>query len=219
VCSNTREGAGAVYKYALDSGRLVRKYTLDERPARHQMNDIALSRRGDAYVTDSLTATVYEIRAGDDELRPLVRLEAGAYPNGIALSADEKLLYVANVEGVAVVDIGSKTVSRLASGEGVATTGADGLYLYRGSLVAVQNANVAPDRVVRLFLSADGRGAERSRVLESNHPDYALPTTGVVVGDELFYVANTQIDRMGEGGKLTPGAPLRDLILLRLKLN
>lgn len=219
VCSNTREGVGAVHKYALDSGKLIKKYTLDGRPARHQMNDIALSKRGDAYVTDSLGATVYEIRAGDDEPRPLVKFEAGVYPNGVALSADERLLYVANVEGVAVVDIGAKTVSRLAVGEGVATTGADGLYLYRGSLVAVQNANVAPDRVVRLYLSADGRRAERARVLESNHPDYALPTTGVVVGDEFFYVANTQIDRMGEGGKLTPGAPLRDLILLRLKLN
>ena len=219
VCSNTEDGAGAVYKYALDSGRLVKKYTLDERPTKHQLNDIALSRRGDAYVTDSLGATVYEIKVGDDELRPLVKFEAGLYPNGIALSADERLLYVANVEGVAIVDIASKTLDRLAGGEGVATTGADGLYLYRGSLVAVQNANPAPDRVVRLFLSADGRRAERSQVLESNRPDYALPTTGVVVGDELFYVANTQIDRMGEGGKLKPGAPLRDLILLRLKLN
>ena len=46
---------------------------------------------------------------------------------------------------------------------------------------------------------------ERARVLESNHPDYALPTTGVVVGDELFYVANTQIDRMGAGGRSDPG--------------
>jgi hypothetical protein len=83
----------------------------------------------------------------------------------------------------------------------------------------VQNSNPAPERVVRLFLSADGRGAERSRVLESNHPDYALPTTGVVVGDELSYVANTQIRRMGPDGRLTPGAKLRGPILLRLKLN
>jgi hypothetical protein len=219
VCNNTRDGAASVHKYALDTGRLIRKYTLDERPARRQFNDIALSRRGDAYVTDSLGAAVYEIKAGGDEPRPLVKLGEGVYPNGIALSADERRLYVANANGVALVDIGAKTVEPLAAGEGVATTGADGLYLYRGSLVAVQNANPAPDRVVRLFLSADGRRAERSRVLESNRPDYALPTTGVVVGDELFYVANTQIDRMGEGGRLKPDAKLRDPILLRLKLN
>jgi hypothetical protein len=219
VCSNARDGASYVHKFALDSGRLIKKYTLDERPAKRQFNDIALSRRGDAYVTDSLGATVYEIKAGDDELRPLFKFEAGLYPNGIALSADERRLYVANVEGISLIDVGSKTAAALASGEGVATTGADGLYLYRGSLVAVQNANPAPDRVVRLFLSADGRRAERAQVLEANHPLYALPTTGVVVGDELFYVANTQIDRMGADGQLTPGAKLRDLIFLRLKLN
>lgn len=219
VCSNTRDGAAYVHKYALDSGRLVKKYALDERPAKRQFNDIALSRRGDAYVTDSLGAAVYEIPAATDELRPLVKFAGGVYPNGVALSADERRLYVASAEGIALVDIGAKTVAELARPAGVATTGVDGLYLYRGSLVAVQNALPAPDRVVRLFLSADGRRAERAQVLESNRPDYALPTTGVVVGDELFYMANTHIDQMGEGGKLRPDAKLGDLILLRLKLN
>lgn len=219
VCSNTRDGAASVHKYALDSGELKGKYTLDERPARHQFNDIALSRRGDAYVTDSLGAAVYEIPAGAEGPRPLVKLEPGVYPNGVALSADERRLYVATAAGISIVDIGAESVAELARGENVATTGADGLYLYRGSLVAVQNANPAPDRVVRLFLSADGRRAERARVLESNHPDYALPTTGVVVGEDLFYVANTQIDSMGAAGQIRPGAELRDLILLRLKLN
>ena len=219
VCSNTRDGAASVFKYALDSGELKGKYTLDERPARRQFNDIALGRRGDAYVTDSLGAAVYEIPAGAERPRPLVKFAPGVYPNGVALSADERLLYVASAAGISLVDIGAKTVSELALGENVSTVGIDGLYLHRGSLVAVQNATPAPDRVVRLFLSADGRRAERARVLESNRPDYALPTTGVVVGDELFYVANTQIDRMGAEGKIRPGAELRDLILLRLKIN
>jgi len=219
VCSNTRDGAASVHKYALDSGELIKKYTIDERPARRQFNDIALSRRGDAYVTDSLGAALYEIPAGADAPRPLVRFEPGVYPNGVALSADERRLYVANAAGISIVDIGTKTISELAYAEHVTTAGVDGLYLYRGSLLAVQNAVPAPDRVVRLFLSADGRKAERARVLESNHPDYALPTTGAVVGDELFYVANTQIDRMGAGGQIRPDAKLRDLILLRLKIN
>jgi hypothetical protein len=219
VCNNTRDGAAFVHKYALDSGELIKKYTLDERPARRQFNDIALSRRGDAYVTDSLGAAVYEIPSGADELRPLVRLEPGAYPNGVALSGDERRLYVATAAGISLVDVGAKTVAELARGENVVTSAADGLYLYRGSLVAVQNANPSPERVVRLFLDAAGGKAVRAEVLESNHPDYAVPTTGVVVGDELFYVANTQIDRMGAGGQLQPGAGLRDLILLRLRLN
>jgi hypothetical protein len=219
VCSNTRDGAASVLKYALDSGELKGKYTLDERPARRQFNDIALGRRGDAYVTDSAGAAVYEIQAGAERLRPLVKFGPGVYPNGLALSADERRLYVATSAGISIVDLGAKSVTELTTGANVAAAGVDGLYLYRGSLVAFQNAVPSPDRVVRLFLSADGRRAERARVLESNRPDYSLPTTGVVVGDELFYVANTQIDKMGAGGQIQPGAKLRDLILLRLKLN
>lgn len=219
VCNNTRDGAAFVHKYRLDSGRLIKKYALDERPARHQFNDLALTGRGDAYVTDSLGAAVYEIPAGADELRPLARFTPGVYPNGVALSADERRLYVANAEGISVIDLRTKARAALAHPANVAVTGADGLYLYRDGLVAVQNANPAPDRVIRLSLSADGRRVEAARVVESNHPQYALPTTGVIVGDEFFYVANTQIDSLGAGGQISPEAKLRDLILLRVRLN
>jgi hypothetical protein len=47
----------------------------------------------------------------------------------------------------------------------------------------------------------------------------ALPTTGVIVGDDFFHVANTQIDSMGAGGQNPPTAKRRDLILLKVSLN
>lgn len=219
VCHNTRDGAAFVHKYDLDSGRLLGKYALGEGPEPRQANDVILNRRGDAYVTDSLGAAVYEIPAGGAAPRLLAQLGRGLYPNGLALSADERRLFVANFAGITVVDIAARTQLPLAHGAGVALTGADGLYLYRNSLVAVQNAHRAPDRVVRLFLNAAGDRVEAARVLESNHPLYDLPTTGVVVGDEFFYMANTHIQSLGPDGKLSPAAKLRDVVVLRLKLK
>ena len=151
--------------------------------------------------------------------RLLAQLGRGLYPNGLALSADERRLFVANFAGITVVDLATRTQAPLAHGAGVALTGADGLYLYRNSLVAVQNAHRAPDRVVRLFLNAAGDRVEAARVLESNHPLYDLPTTGVVVGDEFFYMANTHIQSLGPDGKLSPAAKLRDVLVLKLKLK
>ncbi len=219
VCSNAQNGAAFVHKYNLDSGKLIKKYILDEKPKRHQLNDIAFNRRGDVYITDSSESAVYEIPSDTDELRLLVKLEQGVYPNGIAVSKNEKQLFVATFAGISSVDIKAKSHTALAQNENIALTGADGLYLYENSLVAVQNANPSPERVIRLFLNAAGNKVEKARVIESNHPLYAVPTTGVIVGDDFFYIANTHLDSIDAAGKISPTAKLRDLTLLKLSLD
>jgi sugar lactone lactonase YvrE len=219
VCNNTRDGAAFVHKYDLASGRLIKKYALDEKPVHHQFNDLAFDSRGNLYVTDSLAAAVYEIPAETDRLRLLVKLEEGVYPNGIALSKNERRLYVATFAGISMVDVGARTHTELGRAETIATAGADGLYLYEDSLIAVQNANPAPDRVVRLFLNAEVDRVERARVIESNHPLYAIPTTGVVVGGDFVYIANTHLDSLTGEGKLSPAATLSDVVLLKVSLN
>jgi hypothetical protein len=52
---------------------------------------------------------------------------------------------------------------------------------------------VEPARVVRARLAGDGATLGDLQVLEVGHPDYAVPTTGVVVGDTLFFVATAQL--------------------------
>jgi len=219
VCNSTRDGVGFVHKYNLNSGRLIKKYTLDNKPESHLLNDITFNRRGDVYITDSLGAAVYEIPANTDELQILVKLEQGIYPNGIALSRNEKRLFVAAFTGISLIDIGTKTQTELAQDENIALTGADGLYLYGNSLIAIQNANPSPDRIIRLFLNADGNKVEKARVIESNHPLYVIPTTGAIVGDNFFYIANTHLDSVGADGKISPSSKLRNPILLRVNLN
>jgi len=70
-----RDGTAAVHKYDLDTGKLIKKYTLENKPDRHLLNDIAIGDGGDAYITDSLAGLVYVIPAAKDELQPLVQLE------------------------------------------------------------------------------------------------------------------------------------------------
>jgi hypothetical protein len=55
-------------------------------------------------------------------------------------------------------------------------------------------------------------------VLEAGHPDYLSPTTGVVVGDTLFYVATAQLRAIRPGGRLAPLDSMRDNIILRLPI-
>lgn len=219
VCSNTRDGAASVYKYHLDSGELLKKYAFEDGGERHQFNDVAVNGRGDVFVTDTLGAAVYQIPAATDLLTLLVKLEDGASPNGLAVSSDGHRLFVAVLAGIVQVDVRARTARALEYSENVVVTGIDGLYLYRDSLVAVQNANPFPDRVVRLFLTGAGQRVSRARVIESNHPLYAVPTTGAVVGSRFYYLANTQLGSLGPGGVVSPAAKLVDIVVLQVGLD
>jgi hypothetical protein len=70
----------------------------------------------------------------------------------------------------------------------------DGLYFYRGTLIAVQNGIMAP-RVIRIILVRDEKAAARFDVLERGNPLFEGLTTGVVVGKSFYYMANIQDDR------------------------
>ena len=93
-----------------------------------------------------------------------------------------------------------------------------GLYVHDGALVWVQNG-VEPARVVQARLNADGERMESLQVLDAGHPDYDVPTTGVIVGDTLFYVATAQLGAIRPGGRVAPADSLRENVILRVTLR
>jgi hypothetical protein len=99
----------------------------------------------------------------------------------------------------------------------VLALGIDGLYSVDGTLIGIQNG-ITPHRVARFALSGDGRRVVSVRVLERARPDYAEPTLGVVVGKDLFYVANSQWERFGDDGTIEAPDELRPPLVLRLRL-
>jgi hypothetical protein len=120
--------------------------------------------------------------------------------NGIALSADAKLLYVSTYpSGIVVADLATHisvpiTRVRTAGPDDLCLGAVDGLYFFRGALIAIQNGFLTP-RVVRLVLTRDLRGIERFEVLERRNPLFNGVTTGVVAGRDFFYMANIQDDK------------------------
>jgi sugar lactone lactonase YvrE/dienelactone hydrolase len=211
-------GSSGVFKYDLKTGKLVKKYLLPNKPRTHLLNDVALNSRGDAFITDSEEGSVYVVRAARDELELLVPAGKFIYANGVTLSPDERRLYVADfASGLSVVDVETGAVKAVEYPEGVIIHGADGLYFYRDSLVAVQNLR-GPGRVVRLFLNREGDRVTSARVVEAFNPLFEIPTTGVLVGDELFYIANSQLRKVNDAGVIPAGTKLDEVRILRAKL-
>jgi hypothetical protein len=186
----------ALIHYELASGREVRRYAVTG-PG-HEFNDLTIAPNGDVYLTDTMAGAVWRLLGsnGANGSPALAKLPGKfEFANGIALSADGKLLYVSTFpDGITVVDLKTQMARAIARPQGLSLAFIDGLYFHHGDLIAIQNGYMSP-RVVRLKLSRDLRGVESFEVLERRNPLFDGVTTGVVAGGDFFYMANIQDEK------------------------
>jgi sugar lactone lactonase YvrE len=210
-------GRSAILQYDLRSGRLTRRYEPRGGEA-HAIGDLIVTRSGDVLATDSRAPVVYRIPARGDTLERFIQSPLLLSAQGLALTPDERALYVADyARGILRVDLAGRNVTLLQTADSVLALGIDGLYYHEGHLIGIQNG-VVPHRVTRLTLSPRGERILEARVLERGHPRYQEPTLGVLVNGELFYIANSQWERFGEDGGIVDSAALERPVVLRLPL-
>ncbi|MCP5053021.1 MAG: hypothetical protein GY940_37990 [bacterium] len=212
-----KEGQSAVFKYDLKSKKLIKKYLLAD-DKKHLLNDLTVASNGDVFLTDSDFKALYTISHARDKLELFLAPGLLSYPNGITLSGDGKYLYVAHLEGISRVDITRRTHKKLAHAENMSLTGIDGLYFHNGSLVAVQNYG-GLNRVARFHLNKDGDSVEKLEVLEANHSLFIIPTTGVPVGNEFYYIANSQLGSFNADHTIFPMEKLKEVVILKVGLG
>jgi sugar lactone lactonase YvrE len=211
-------GRTALFRYDLGSGRLTGRFLVAPDGAPHALGDLTIGRDGDVYVSDSRSPEIYRLRAGGDTLERFLTSPLLLSAQGLALTPDGRTMYLADYSrGILRIDLASRAVALLPTADSVLALGVDGLYLVDGRLIGIQNG-VTPHRVVRLTLSSPGDSIRAGEVLERAHPRYAEPTLGVVVGHDLYYVANSQWERFGEDGDVADPAALLPPTVLRLRL-
>ncbi|WP_036381758.1 SMP-30/gluconolactonase/LRE family protein [Muricauda sp. MAR_2010_75] len=208
-----------VFKFDLDKGILLGKFVFDLPGEVHFFNDIAIAPNGDVYVTHMFKDhALYRIKNGSGILEKVYESNMIKYPNGIAFSENGEKLYVAHSEGIALININSGQISPLEVPDGLNISrreSIDGLYYYKNSLVGVQ-----PDinTVTRLFLDESGRKIIKSEPLEIEHPMMDTPTTGELVKNVFYYIANAQFGRYNENG-LFPMHKLYEPVILKVHLD
>lgn len=210
-------GFSGIFKFDLTTGRLLREYVLENRDAKHVLGDLVLSRNGDVFTTDSLSPAIYAIPHDTDRLQLFLADGRFSSPQGLAFSAGEKWLFMADYgSGLFAIDKETKEVRHVAPGK-VTLVGIDGLYFYNGDLIGVQNG-VNPQRVVRFHLADDLRTVRDFKILCANNPRFDEPTLGVVFNNHFLFLANSQWGKISDDGKLAPDEQLLDPVILKLKL-
>ena len=214
----TDAGRSGLFAFDLTTGVLRGRYLLPRDGSAHALGDVVITRAGDVYASDSRAPAIYRVRAGADTIEEFLHSPLLLSAQGMALDRGERTMYLADyARGLLRVDLGTREVRPMPAADGVLTLGIDGLYAEGDVLIGVQNG-VAPYRVVRLHLDGDGRRVVAADVLERARPDYAEPTLGVMVGDTLYYVANSQWEQFREDGTIEAPAQLKAPLVLRLPL-
>jgi len=208
-------GRGALLRLRLADGAVVARYEppADRRPV--CFNDLALSPTGDVFLTAG-PGGLWRLRAGGATLERLVS-DTTLWLNGIATGADGSLYAADDARGPLRVDPATGRWQQVRAPAGDTLRGIDGLYVHRNALVWIQNG-IEPARVVQAPLGEDGLLLRELRTLERGHRDFAVPTTGVFVGDTLFYVATAQLGAIRPGGRVAPADSMRENVILRLSV-
>ncbi len=208
-------GRTAIFKYDLKTGKLLRKFEPPRIKEARIFGDLALTSSGKLYISDAQQGGIWRI--ADDVLTEILSPGTFASPQGMAFPAQGNWMYVADYSlGLLRMDVVTHKVEFLDAPPGAMLLGLDGMVRHGDSLIATQNG-INPHRVVRIDLDAQGKVA-RLAVLEQAHPRYDEPTLGTVVGDNFFYVANSQWGKF-EDGKLPPADQLKGPVILKLPLK
>ncbi len=211
-------GRSALLAYALDDGTLRHRYEA-EGPGPHGFNDIALTPSGDVYVTDHGTPMIYQLMRDSDHLRPLLPAGWLGSPEGIVVSGDGNALYLADyTRGIVRIDLETLTASMLPAPEDLVVLGMDGLARHGSTLIAIQNGT-SPARILRLDLDPPGRRIAAWSILAAAQPTWDEPTLGVVAGDTLFYVSNSQWGSFDAAGLPRAGVTLHPPVVERIPLD
>ncbi|MBX7150908.1 hypothetical protein K1X84_04670 [bacterium] len=212
------ENQTAVFKYDLKTKKLLKKYLPPANTGAHWFGDLVIAKNGDAYISDSRPQGIYKIDFQKDELTEFLPKGYFNSPQGIAFSEDEKYLFMADYSlGIFRIDMNTKSCELLKLASDVCTLGIDGMYFYKNQLIGIQNG-ITPHRVARFKLNKALDQVDSYETLEASHSAFDEPTLGVIIGGELFFIANSQGGSFDKENKILPMDRLHEPVILKVKL-
>lgn len=210
-----------VAKFDLITGNLLKTYSLNDTIGK-LFNDLTEDNAGNIYFTDSEGQCVYKIDKQTDSVNIFYDGIETLHPNGITISPDNRYLYVASTNnGIRVLDIEKQTII------GEADTlfnsiGIDGLKYFNNSLIGIQNeVKTKHDvKIVRYFLDDTGTKIKEMKIIDQDNPTFDIPTTFVIVGNNLYSLANSQLWNLESSqGRILDEKLLKEIIILKYKLD
>ncbi|ELR73477.1 hypothetical protein C900_04329 [Fulvivirga imtechensis AK7] len=207
-------GFSGLFGYDLKSGKLSKKYVTAE--GGHLFNDLVFN-NNDIYITDTDGGAIYKVNTGKDSLEVFVPARSLIGPNGITVSPDGGTLIISTVRGLQKLDLKTREITPL-SHPVYYIIGNDGLYTYKNTLIGFHNIT-KPESINQFVLNQNIDAIDSVNVLACCHEDFYLPTTGVIKGNWLYFLANTYVAALNDNKELEDKSTLKNPLVYRVRLD
>lgn len=192
------DSLSTLFSFDLKTRKLIRKYALND-GGEHFLNDLIEDSKGNLYLTDSRDSSIHILKKNGDSLELFFKSPEIEFPNGIAISDDDKKLYIASIpKGVRIMDIATKTILNQQDTLGI-SQGIDGLEFYNGHLFGVQNSVGANSFNFRkLLLNGEKDSILGVEVIDSHTPKLDVPLTFCIREDEAVVIGNSNLQYLNQ---------------------
>ena len=184
-------GRSALFKFDLESGKLLQRLPMAVDGNPHSFANLALGVDGSIYIADSQAPVIYVLKPGATTPQLLAAAPSLLSIRSLVLNKDNTFLYLSDyVKGLFVLNLKTGQMRKPRMPESLNTSGVDGMYKWKDSLVVIQNG-FNPSRVLRLQLDEEGVEIIDMAPLAVAQPIFDNPNFGVVREDWLYYFANS----------------------------
>ncbi len=194
---STQIGQSFLHKYDLNTGVLIRKYSLNQSGTNYFLNDLVLDQEGIPYITETMGQKIYTINSKTDEIEVFIDLPKGFYPNGIDISECGEYAFVAmyaeSKPQYGRIHLETREFILINLPDDI-EAGADGLYFFRNSLIGIiPGLGKGNDRIIQYFLDGSLTNVIDYKIHIDNHKLLSQPTTGVIVDNNFYFIANSNL--------------------------
>lgn len=207
-------GQAMVSKFKLSSGELINNFALAKTAQPMLFSHLHVSAGQNLYFTNVFNGDVFKIVKDSEQVEPLFSLTGLNNIKAITSNTDETILYVSDYDlGLFVVNLETKQSVPLFRNQNGFFAGINDLFYDNGDLVAIQSG-VQPARLMRYVLEQD-LILQNMFPIEANHPKFSALGNGTLVGDQVYYAANSQWAKLDGVGRLLPEQSWDPLVILK----
>jgi len=220
--SSLDRGAKSILSIKDETSNILNTYSLAERDST-QFNDLAIDRKGNAYITDSKNHEIFYFNNETKKITPYLKSEQFYYPNGITINDEESKLFVSSfTHGLRIIDLSSKNIINPIH-KTTKDTGIDGLKFYRGSLYFIMNSKGDNEIIRGLYsvkLNSSQTDFEKIETLIVNKKLLEDPTTISIVDNWIYTIGNTQLGNFNDDTqKIKDEEKLQDVNIIKIKIK
>ncbi len=212
--TQTNFGNAMISKLKLSTGELLNNFAMTKTAEPVLFNNMHVTAGQNLYFMNVFNSGIYKIGKDSEQVEPVLSLSTLNTAKAITTNDKETIMYISDYDqGIFVINLETKQVAPLIKKPSGFFAGINDLFYDEGDLVAIQSG-VQPARLMRYVLQED-LFLQNMFPIEASNPNFKALGNGTLVGDKVYYAANSQWAKLDGIGRLLPDTKWEPLVIMQ----